>query len=265
MRNSIILFHPALLMYSSIPNTRVTLLQKDDITKTNVALDSIVRKYPMMKFEYRIQPYDVLNLRFGSLTDERFDFLNKMQEDNGVGGGGGGGQGAGYVINGFLVDPEGNISFPVVGKVKVGGLTVFEIQEKLQTLANQYLESTSVRVRLVNFRFTVLGEVNAEGTTIAFQPRVTLLEALGLAGGLGDLADRSKVKIVRAHEGQVQVSYINLLDENFINSPYYFLNQNDIIIVPALKQRQFRKYFGQNLSLIVGTITLILVAINLTK
>lgn len=245
----------AWLATSCIPNKKVTLLQKEDVKKKDVMLDSALRAYPLQKFDYKIQPNDVLNIHFGSLTEDKFDFLNKMQKDN-VGTAGGGSQGAGFIINGFLVDLEGNIDFPVVGKVKVSGLTIFEIQVLLQALADQYLESPSVRVRLVNFRFTVLGEVTIEGTTIAYNNRVTLLEALGLAGGLGEFADRSKIKVVRTRAGNVEVAYINLLDENFINSPYYYVNQNDVLIVPALKQRQFRKYFGQNLALILSTITL---------
>lgn len=254
-----------LLVSSCIPNKKVTMLQKDDVYKKDVRIDSIVRNYDMQSFDYRLQPNDVLNIRFGSLTDDKFDFLNKMQEDNGAAGGGGGAMGAGYIINGFLVDPNGKIEFPVVGKVPVAGLTVFEAQTKLQEIANEYLESPSVRVRLVNFRFTVLGEVDREGTTISYNNRVTLLEAIGLAGGLGALADRSKVKIVRTHGDRIEVAYVNLLDENFINSPYYYAYQNDVIIVPALRQRQYRKYFGQNLALIISTITLGLLVVSIVQ
>lgn len=254
----------AIMVSSCIPNKKVTLLQKDDVKKKDVTVDSVMRAYPLQKFDYKIQPNDVLNIHFGSLTDDKFDFLNKMQKDNVGTAGGGGSQGAGFIINGFLVDLEGNIDFPVVGKVKVSGLTIFEIQVLLQELANQYLESPSVRVRLVNFRFTVLGEVALEGTTIAYNNRVTLLEALGLAGGLGEFADRSKIKLVRTRAGKVEVAYINLLDEDFINSPYYYMNQNDVLIVPALKQRQFRKYFGQNLALILSTITLVVLLYSVT-
>ena len=81
-------------------------------------MDSVVRNYPMLQFDYKIQSNDVLNIHFGSLTDDKFDFLNRMQQDN-TSSGGGGAQGASYIINGFLVDLEGNISFPVVGKVTV--------------------------------------------------------------------------------------------------------------------------------------------------
>ncbi len=92
-----------------------------------------------------------------------------------------------------------------------------------------------------------------------------MLEAIGLGGGFGELADKSKVKIVRAKGGKIEVAYMNLLSEDFVNSPYYYINQNDVIIVPALRQRQYRKYFGQNLALIIGTLTLALLVVNVVK
>ncbi len=246
-----------------IPNSKVTYLQKGDVKKKGLPTDTAVRSYPVGDFDYKIQPNDVLNVHFGSLTDDKYDFLNQMQE--GVTAGGGGAQGAGYIVNGFLVDQSGDISFPVVNKVHVGGLNIFQIEDKLQAIADQYLESPSVRVRLVNFRFTILGEVKMEGTTITYNNRVTLLEGIGLAGGIDQFADKSKVKLIRTTGGTREVVYVNLLDENFANSPYYYLHQNDILIVPPLKQRQYRKYFGQNLALILSTLTLVALIVSISQ
>jgi polysaccharide export outer membrane protein len=208
-------------------------------------------------YEYRIQPEDNISVQFESLTPEEYDIFNRNQQNNqmlSIGN---------AILIGELVDPMGEISFPEVGKVKVAGLTVYEIQEKLQALANEYLESPVVKVRLINFRFTILGEAKQEGTIILPNNRISYIEAIGLAGGLTDLADKKNIKLIRQVGGKAEVRYINLLDEDFVNSPEYFVYQNDILIVPALRQRPYQTYFGRNLSLFISSVSLLLITITL--
>jgi polysaccharide export outer membrane protein len=249
----------AMILSSCVPNRKYVVLQKNDVHDTDMLRDSVLRSYNAKRFEYRVQPHDILSVRFQSLTSEEFDFFGKSNAQ--VAGAVFGGP----LLFGDLVDEKGELSFPVVGKVVVAGLTVFEIQDKLQALADQYLESPSVKVRLLNFRVTVMGEIGREGTISINNNRATLLEVITLAGGLGELADRSKIKLIRQQGSEVDVQYLNVLDENFITSPYYYAHQNDILVVPPLKQRTFRKYFAGNVSLIVSSVSLVFLVINLTR
>lgn len=252
----------ALLMSGCVTNKKMLLLQKDDVNKKNLPTDSVMRGYETVFFDYRIQENDLVSVRFEGVTPKEFDFLSQQQGNvNNIQNLG---MGAALFI-GDLVDKQGYIPFPFMGKIKVGGLTVYQIQDMIQSFIRDYLETATVKVRLLNYRITLLGELNKEGTILLNNNRVSMLEAIGLAGGMTDLADRANVKLVRQKGDSVQVSYINLLKEDFINSPYYYVYQNDILVVPPLRQRPYRKYFGQNLALLISTLTLLILVANLNK
>lgn len=244
---------------SCVTNKKYTYLQKDDVNLKNLPKDTIIRSYDIQKYEYRIQPEDNISVKFESLTPQEYDIFNRSliaQQTQNL-------NQLNAILVGELVNPNGEITYPVIGNVRVAGLTVYEVQEKLQQLANQYLESPVVKVRLINFRFTILGEAKQEGTVILSNNRVNYFEAIGIAGGLTDLADKRNIKLIRQIDGKAHVQYLNLLDENFINSPEYFVHQNDIIIVPALRQRPYQTYFGKNLSLIISSLSLLLISVTL--
>lgn len=253
-----------LLLFSAcVPNRKFVYLQKDDLHKKGLVTDSVVRRYDMQIKEYKIQPLDLLSIRIESLTEEEFDFIQKLYPNTQSGGAVGNING--QLISGFLVDNEGNIEFPVVGKINFEGLSIFQAQEKLQDAFRKFLKDPVARVRLLNFRFTVLGEVNVESQVVSINPRVTVMEAVGMSGGLTDLADRSKIKIIRQRGDKSEVFYLNLLDENLVSNENYYVQQNDVIIVPALRQRPFRRYWGQNIALLVSSVSVILLTINLLK
>lgn len=258
MTRRLIFFSFLLLLGSCVPNRKYVYMQKDDVKKADVKLDSTVRTYDLSLHDIRVRPQDILSIRFTSLSPEEFDFLATANATpNAL-------NPATAALSGELVNANGEINYPVIGKVNVAGLTVFEVQQKLTDLAKQFLESPKVTVRIVNFRVTVLGEVKQEGQVTTINNRVSLMEVIGLAGGLGEMADRSKIKIIRQSEtGAVSVQYVNVLDENIVKSPFYYAQQNDIIVVPPLKQRAFRNYFGPNLALFVSTVSVLLLTVNL--
>lgn len=263
MRFSLLLFGALVLLSSCVSNKKVVLLQKGDLHKKNLPKDSTIREYTIETFDYRVQPNDIISVRFSSLTTKELDFFATYsgQQSGGVGNLGIGG----VQLMGELVDERGEIPVPVAGNIKVGGLTVFQIQDTLQKIANRYFESPIVRVRLLNYRITLLGEIGKEGSITLGNNRVSLLEAIGLAGGFTDMADRSNIKLIRQRGNKTEIEYLNLLDENFFKSPYYYVNQNDVLVIPPLRQRPFRLYAGQNLALFVSTVSILLLTLNLLR
>jgi polysaccharide export outer membrane protein len=242
-----------------VSNKKFLYLQKDDVNKKS-PVDTALRSYQLEKFDYRIQTNDIISVRYQSLTDKNFDFLSNQNQATG-----GNAMIGGALLFGELVDERGEIPIPLAGKVKVAGLTVFQAQDTIQRLANLYLESPIVKVRLLNYRVTLLGEVKKEGTITLNNNRVSIIEAIGDAGGLNELADRSNVKIIRQVGSRAEVQYVNLLSEDLIKSPYYYVHQNDVIVVPPLRQRPFRVYFGQNLSIILSSVSVLLLVITLNR
>ncbi len=206
----------------------------------------------------------MLSINFETLSedDDVFDFLHKLSPTQNNSSGGSGGTTA---LSGILVNTSGEVEYAVLGKIKVQGLTIFQAQDSIRKVASQYVPDVVVRVRMLNFRFTVLGEVNGESTVISTNTRITMMEAIGLSGGLGELADRSHVKVIRQNGTKSEIFYVNLLEEKYIESPYYFVHQNDIIIVPPLRQRPFRRYFTSNLAVITSTVSIVLLIITLSN
>jgi len=246
---------------SCVPAKKLVFLQKDDLKNRNaIPKDTILRTHPLEIREYRIQPLDMLNVTFKTLSDEsdEFDFLAKLSPQRTSGGGGGSSN-----QNGIVVEPNGEIEYAVLGRIKVAGLNIFQAQDSIRKVALKYMPDVIVRVRITNFRFTVLGEVNSEQTVTSSTTRLTMMEAIGLSGGLTEFADRTHVKIVRQVGSNARIFYVNLLKEDFMESPYYYVQQNDIIIVPPLRQRTFRKYFTGNLGIITTTLSFMILMYSL--
>lgn len=237
------------VLYSCVTNKKVTYLQKDDLhSKDLVTNDSIYRQIEIKDYKYLLQPEDVISITMLTLSPPEYNFFTKMDQSQNSNRNV---TSANSALYGYLIDPDGNLEFPVVGKIHLAGLSVEEAQEKIQQLAAEYLEEPVIKIRLMNYRFTIIGEVPSQGNYTTFNTKISVMEAIGMAGGLGELADRSQIKIIRQSGNTADVYYINTLDESFVSSDFYFVKQGDIIDVPPLKQRPFRKYFSQNFALFV--------------
>lgn len=132
---------------------------------------------------------------------------------------------------GYLIDPNGNIDFPVVGKLKLAGLTRDSVVGLIKSKLQPYLNSPIVQIRILNYKVTVLGEVKNPGTFTIPNERITLPEALGLAGDLNINGVRKNVLVIRDQDGKKTEYRVDLTSKELFSSPVYYLNQNDVVYV----------------------------------
>ena len=131
----------------------------------------------------------------------------------------------------YLVDQAGEIDFPVIGKIKIAGLSPEEVRILLRDQLSEYLKDPIINIRLQNFTITVLGEVSRPGTYPVNGERITVLEALGLAGDLTIKGQRENVLVIRDFDGTKVYNRIDLRSKEAMNSPVYYLTQNDVVYV----------------------------------
>ncbi|HEY9363501.1 MAG TPA: polysaccharide biosynthesis/export family protein, partial [Chitinophagaceae bacterium] len=175
--------------------------------------------------------------------------------------------GGSELASAYLVNSDGNIVFPLLGTITATGLSKRELQDKLtKTLVdNQLLTDPIVSIRFLNFKITVLGEVNHPTVLTVPSEKISLLEAIGLAGDLTLQARRDNVLIIREENSQKIIKRINLNSTEVFRSPYYYLKSNDVIYVEPNKARlasaranpQWIPYALSGLSIAIGIATLI--------
>ncbi len=135
----------------------------------------------------------------------------------------------------YIVDKDGEIEFPVLGKLKVAGLSAEELRVLLRNELADYLKDPIINIRLKNFTVTILGEVNRPGTYPVNGEQITILEALGLAGDVGLKGIRDNILVIRDFNGTKVYNRIDLTSKNALDSPVYYLTQNDVVYVEPNK------------------------------
>ena len=160
----------------------------------------------------------------------------------------------------YKVDNEGDITFPVLGKLHVAGLTVEQLQNELTELISKDVEEPIVNVALVNFRVVVAGEVKTPKSIIVGRNRYSILDALSDAGDLTEYGERSNVLLVREENGERKFVHFDLNSSETLNSPYFYLQQNDYIYVEPNKVRQANSKYNQNNSFKLTVISTIVSA-----
>ena len=222
----------SVLCSSCITNKDVVYLQD----KGTVADDSLLLKE--LSKPYRVQVNDVLSIDIKSIDSELQKLVEIFQPTEKVASGQG--QQALY-FSGFTVDLHGNIKFPILGDINVLGFTTDEIVEKVrQSLLKNYLKDISqifVTVKLAGLRYTVTGEVKSTGVKTLFQDRVNIIEALANAGDISQTGDRTDVMVIRQYPQGQKIHHIDLTDIAAMQSPYYYIQPNDMILVKPLKRK----------------------------
>lgn len=170
-------------------------------------------------------------------------------------------------LSGYLVDQQGMIDFPVVGELKLGGLTTTEAKKLVKTRLLEDLKEVVVNLRLLNFQVTVSGEVQRPGSFFVVNERITIPEALTLAGDLTNYADRSNVLIVREDNGVRTFNRVNLQSSNLFQSELFYLKQNDFIYVEPItaKTGAVQDQSNKTLPIITATATLIAVVVSILR
>ena len=162
---------------------------------------------------------------------------------------------------GYLVDKNGEINFPVLGRIKIGGLTKDEAIEEVSFRLKEYVKDPIVNIRFMNFKVTVIGEVNKPSTFTVPTEKITILEALGLAGDMTAYGKRENVLVIRDKDGVRSVNRINLNDKSILNSPYYYLTQNDVVYVEPDRMKAIQTNVNPNRTQFITIASSVLVAL----
>ena len=203
-------------------------------------------------YDARIMPKDVLTITVNTVNPEASAPYNLIvrstltNTSSSVSTGGGS-------LQTYLVDNNGTIEFPVLGTLHVGGLSKSECEKMIHDKIMPYLnaaENPVVTVRMSNYKISVLGEVNKPGMFNVSNEKINILEALAQAGDLTIYGVREKVKLIRENaNGKKEIVNLNLNDAEIINSPYYYLQQNDIVYVEPNKVKARNSSIGQSTTL----------------
>lgn len=207
--------------YKAAKNNHDGVIQPDDIVSINItSISSITEKDPASIFKDGGTNAPVVAGRPGSAA----------------GGGGGGMNG---VQTGYLVDKDGYVDFPVIGKIELAGQTMRQAKETIAAKLKDYVKEPVVEVRIINYKITILGEVQAPGTIVAPNHKISVVEAIAAAGDIPITGRKDNVLVIREIDGKREFARLNLNSKEVFNSPYFYLRQNDLVYVePSRVRRQ---------------------------
>lgn len=246
------------VLASCIPQRDLTYLQVPEESEGDSLFYSIQRQ------QYIVQENDILNVTVRSYSDEATAAFNSVRQSNlqNV-------QDGYFYLTGYSVDSQGEINLPVVGAVEVEGLTIEEVQDRINSALGLYFQEEAVftNVQLSGIRFSVIGEVNRPGKYTIYQNQANIFEALALAGDANIYGMRREVQIIRQYPEGVRVFELDLTSAEVLTDPDFMIQPNDVINIKPMRQKSWGigetgfSSFVQTLS-IVSSILLIAVTVS---
>lgn len=218
----------------------------------------------------KVMPKDNMSIYISATDPEAVSVFNKhinrYQNQGGIGG----------TMYSYAVDDDGTINFPIIGRIKVEGLTRLQCEQLIGEKLRPYLAETEnpiITVRINSFHFTVLGEVGSPGVKTSGREKCSLLDAIAMSGDIGILGKRDNIMLIReAADGGKSIHRLNVLDPNVMKSPYFYLQQNDVLYVEPNSIRKTNASIGTSThlwfslaSVLVSSATLVVNVINKTK
>ena len=212
-----------------------------------------IKKVNANKQDYRLQVGDLLSVQISTVTEQQHDFFNKEQ------GSGSQLMAQNPYLYGYLIKDDGFLNLPSFGLIKAEGFTLSELENIIQQIAVSYFEQPVIKLNIINFEISILGEVNSPGTYKIVDPETNILYALSLAGDMTQFGNRKKVKVIRNENEINRVFYVDLTTNEVLNNTDFMLQSHDIIYVAPLK----KKFYAFNnitnvVSMALSTITLYL-------
>jgi len=221
----------SLLFYSCIPQKKIILMQYDRLNDSVYANDFVPEVNPMV--DYLIQPNDYLYISISTIEKSLSDFMQPLGGANFL-------DISNQALIGYHVGDDSTVLFPYLGNIKVAGMTVRDAHLKIKDAATLILgDRVRVDVKLINNVINVMGEVKNEGMHNMTKNKITIFEAITLAGGLTDFAKRNKVKVFRVNKGVKEVFMVDLTSGKTISDNMFYVFPNDIIYVEPMRAKSF--------------------------
>lgn len=232
-KKSIVYFQNDQIDQAKVDNNFVTIFKPDDLLRITISAQDLES----------VQPFNLPAVNFSAVNGRA---IGQPLQQN------------------YLIDSNGYIDFPILGKLKIGGRTREDVLKMFkEKLDPDYVKNPTINIFISNFKITVSGDVRRPGTYTVPNERITIIEALGLAGDTNISAQRKNVKVIREENNKKNIYFIDLRSNKLFTSPVYYLQQNDLIYVEPNYAKSQSAAFNQNTGLFVsiGSILISLMAV----